>query len=69
MEKLVVNRLSEECQFTIGVPVADEQFGASDSISGVVRVWDWALVSLSETLFKKHNCFVLQMGRKDMDPV
>ena len=48
--------------------VVVERSSASDSSSGVVRMWvrisAWlvtALVSLSKTL--NHNCFVLQMGR------
>ena len=45
---------------------------ALDSISsGVVRMWvripAASLVSLSKTL--NHNCFVLRMGRKAVDPV
>ena len=51
-----------------------ERSSALDSSSGAVRVWvripDWpvvALVSLSKTL--NHNCFVLRMGCKAVDPV
>ena len=51
-----------------------ERSGASDSSSGIVRMWvqipAWpvaALVSLSKTL--NHNCFVLRMGRKGVGPV
>ena len=47
---------------------------ALDSSSGVVRMWVWipawpvaVLVSLSKTL--NHNCFVLWMERKAVDPV
>ena len=51
-----------------------ERSCAWDSSSGVVRMWvripAWpvaALVSLSKTL--NHNCFVLRMGCKAVDPV
>ena len=54
--------------------VMAERSSALDSSSGVVRMWVWipacpvtALVSLSKTL--NHNCFVLRMGRKAIDPV
>ena len=54
--------------------VVAERSSASDSSSGVVRMWvripAWpvvALVSLSKTL--KHNCFILRMGRKAVGPV
>ena len=52
----------------------NERYSALDSSSGVARMWvripAWpvaVLVSLSKTL--NHNCFVIRMGRKAVDPV